>query len=176
MGFSEDAKRGVIKKKGVRFLLDPRELAEATQFTTKVDLPFKAENVLRARNTRMVLIPVKFAILGATVIYLKEEKPHHFKKRNVAASFKGINKLLVSRFKFLNTKKVQTVEIYFLLQIPNLPQYYYYEIQPIPGISKVGVCMKNKPARQNLENHLRRVYSREKVSERKMFHQLPITS
>lgn len=80
MGFSEDAKRGVIKKKGVRFLLDPRELAEATQFTTKVDLPFKAENVLRARNTRMVLIPVKLAILGATVIYLKEEKPHHFKR------------------------------------------------------------------------------------------------
>lgn len=66
---------------------------------------------------------------------------------------------------------MQTVEIYSLLQRPNLPQYYYYEIQPIPGISEVGVCMKNKPARQNLENHLRSVYSREKVSERRMFHQ-----
>lgn len=63
------------------------------------------------------------------------------------------------------------MEIYFLLQRPNLPQYYYYEIQPIPGISEVGVCMKNKPARHNLENHLRGVYSREKVSEKRMFHQ-----
>lgn len=57
-----------------------------------MDLPFKAENVLRARNTRIVLIPVKLAILGATVIYLEEENAHHFKReKSLRVSKASIN-------------------------------------------------------------------------------------
>ena len=42
--------------------------------STHLHLPFKVEMVLKARSTLIVLIPVKLAILGAMVIYLKKSK------------------------------------------------------------------------------------------------------